>query len=83
MSIVPGKDYSEDFAGVPAENLEKVKEAEAFVHQWCGKPPKVEKKEGDEEKKEEVKAPEIPYDWQTAYKMKTWVDFPDRVYRAM
>ena len=34
-ALKPGVDYSDDFANVPAENLERVKEAERFVYKWC------------------------------------------------
>lgn len=80
LSVDPDEDYSEDFAGVPEVNKEKLKEAEAFVHKWCGTPKPAEKKEGEESEAKKAKTEEeaIPVDWDTAYFMKTWTDFPDR-----
>lgn len=109
-------DYSQDFANVPEENLERVKEAEAFVYKWCasnvvekeGKEGPIAKraaeirrnfsvstqmlssflkkkleKEGKQEAEsmaEVVEIPEekAPKEWETAYDMRTWPDFPDR-----
>jgi hypothetical protein len=48
-----------------------VKEAEAFVHKWCQKPKEVAKK--SDELKDQP-----PVEWQDAYLLKPWVDFPDR-----
>jgi hypothetical protein len=35
LPLRPGVNYEDDFADVPAENLARVKEAEAFVYTWC------------------------------------------------
>jgi uncharacterized protein len=72
LSLEEGVDYSDDFEGVPEVNKAMVLEAEAFVHKWCKKPKPTESNE------EESKVEESPFDWQTAYAMKPWVDFPDR-----
>jgi predicted aldo/keto reductase-like oxidoreductase len=134
LALKPGVDYSDDFADVPPGNLERVKEAEAFVIKWCSK------KEGEEEAKEQsdqkrdlrfrlfkrnisvssqlFKMPSlreirgalnmgksaesstgfqesesniatesdvvetIPKEWETAYDMRPWPDYPDQPSRA-
>jgi predicted aldo/keto reductase-like oxidoreductase len=79
LSFDAEEDYAEDFAAVPEANKEKVKEAEAFVHKWCAKAKVVEKEpEGPDKKLKTDEDLVPPLDWQTAYFMKTWVDFPDR-----
>jgi predicted aldo/keto reductase-like oxidoreductase len=113
LPLRPGTDYSEDFTNVPAENLERVKEAEAFVYKWCASKVDKEVKEDRvaavrrnisvstqkfsslfkkkvevEEKKEtesqatvESTEETVPKEWETAYDMRCWTDFPDRVVR--
>jgi hypothetical protein len=117
LPLRPGTDYSEDFTNVPAENLERVKEAEAFVYKWCASKAEKEGKEdpmakrvaavrqnisvstqkisnfwkkkveGEEKKETEGEATvestkeTAPKEWDTAYDMRCWTDFPDRVVR--
>lgn len=80
LSLEEGKDYIDDFGHVPAVNKSNVLEAEAFVHSWCKKRKVVELKgaEGGGEGQVDEEKLEPPRDWQTAYIMKPWVDFPDR-----
>lgn len=112
----PDVDYSEDLVNVPAENLERVKEAEAFVHKWCASKKKeddgplakqmkiirrnfsvsrqmfssflnqkVEEEEKKEtESKEEAESAEetIPKEWESAYDMRPWPDYPEQPSRA-
>lgn len=83
LSLDLEEDYSEDFVNVPEANKAKVEEAEAFVHKWCQKPkPKGENSNEKEEEKKEEEKEEPPVEWQDAYLMKTWVDFPDRQTRV-
>jgi predicted aldo/keto reductase-like oxidoreductase len=117
LPLRPGTDYSDDFANVPEENLERVKEAEAFVYKWCASKSEKEGKEdpmakrvaavrrnfavstqmfssflkkkveGEEKKETESQATvestdeKAPTEWETAYDMRCWPDFPDRVPR--
>lgn len=37
LPLEPAANYDEDLVNVPAENLQRVKEAEAFVLKWCAK----------------------------------------------
>ena len=76
LSLDPDEDYSEDFLNVPSANDAKVKEAEAFVQKWCQTPsaPKSGETKLDQDSP--------PVEWQDAYMMKPWVDFPDRPSRA-
>lgn len=83
-----GVDYSEDFVGVPKENMERVLQAEEFVRFWCSKPAEDEKqdekKESDEDASAEPKEacpPVPPPEWTTAYDLRVWPDFPDRLPR--
>eukprot|EP00541_Cyclophora_tenuis_P005553 CAMPEP_0116566432 /NCGR_PEP_ID=MMETSP0397-20121206/14461_1 /TAXON_ID=216820 /ORGANISM="Cyclophora tenuis, Strain ECT3854" /LENGTH=467 /DNA_ID=CAMNT_0004093337 /DNA_START=245 /DNA_END=1648 /DNA_ORIENTATION=+ len=92
LSLVPGQDYSDDFEKVPEKNKEKVRKAEEFVLEYCAKRPAKKAKSNDEEKKDEGdgekkkeeeetkegEEPRIPFEWQTAYEMKPWADWPDR-----
>jgi predicted aldo/keto reductase-like oxidoreductase len=117
LPLRPGTDYSDDLTNVPAENLERVKEAEAFVYKWCASKAEKEGKEdpmakrvaavrknfavstqifsnlmkkkvdGEEKKESESDATvesteeKVPTEWETAYDMRCWPDFPDRVPR--
>lgn len=72
LALKPDVDYSDDFGCVPPENLEHVKDAEAFVVQWCGRPSEVE---GKGENKKDRK---IPEEWETSYDMRPWPDYPDQ-----
>jgi len=82
-----GVDYSDDFAGVPEENMKRVLEAEEFVRFWCSKRKdnkEDEKKENDEDasaEPTEASPPVPPPEWTTAYDMRVWPDFPDRPQR--
>lgn len=108
----PGVDYSEDLKDVPAENLERVKEAEAFVYKWCHDPTLADKLKRNESKNQalaflrrnfsvssqlfrlpsnltkdtEIKTKEkdetIPKEWETAYDMRPWPDYPDQPSRS-
>ena len=80
LPLEHGKDYSDDLETVPEKNKEKVRKAEEFVYKHCAKKQKKEEAKPDgEEKKEEEKEEPIPFEWQTAYEMKPWVDWPDRL----
>ena len=68
----PARDYSKDLTNVPAENLQEVQEAMAFVHRWC------QKKENNSNASETQEEEEVPIDWQTAYDMRPWTAFPER-----
>jgi hypothetical protein len=84
-----GVDYSDDFIGVPEQNMKSVLEAEEFVRYWCSKKnyeKKVEEKESAADSVEEGEitgscgrhVPVPPQEWETAYDMRAWPDFPDR-----
>jgi hypothetical protein len=74
----PEKDYFvDDLAGVPEKNRARVKEAYALVKKWCT-PDNPKKEKSEEEKKEEKPVP--PKEWETAFDLKPWKDFPDRPY---
>jgi predicted aldo/keto reductase-like oxidoreductase len=87
-----GVDYSDDFTGVPEQNMKRVLEAEEFVRCWCSKK-NYEKKDDEKESGEDsVEKGEIigscgrhvpvpPQEWETAYDMRPWPDFPDRPLR--
>jgi hypothetical protein len=61
------KDYFlDDLSGVPEKNRAHFREVYAFVHKWCSK-------EGQAENTESP-----PKEWETAYEMKTFKDFPER-----
>ena len=78
-----GVDYSDDFAGVPEANKQRVLQAEAFVRRWCAKDTNEEKKETDAESLAHDTAPlPPPAEWETAYDMRPWPDFPDRPQRT-
>lgn len=125
LPLRPGTDYSEDLANVPEENLERVKQAESFVYEWCaslvekeGKEDPLAKRvaavrrnfsvstqkfssflkkklEGDDKKETEVEEKKeteseaavesteekAPKEWEKAYDMRCWTDFPDRTIR--
>lgn len=80
LPLDPKRDYAaDDLKDVPAENLAKVQEAEAFCLEWlASKPTPVG--DGDESAEKDAKVPkiEIPSDWETAYDLRTWPDFPDQ-----
>ena len=59
----PDADYSQDLKDVPSQQLQRVKDAEQFVYDYCRKAAKVEN---------------IPSEWETAYDMRPWPDYPDR-----
>jgi hypothetical protein len=69
LPLEVGKDYfMDDLADVPEKNRGKIKEAYEFVIKWCA----TEKYGGCRT----TATP--PKDWETAYDMKPWKDFPDR-----
>jgi len=83
------KDYfSDDLAGVPEKNRTRVKEAYEFVIKWCS--PKSPKTQDNAEQKDDTNGEgnkaatememEVPEEYQTAYEMKPWKDYPDRTY---
>lgn len=78
----PEQDYFvDDLAGVPEKNRARVKAAYALVKKWCTpEEPKPEenKDNAGEEKKEDNADP--PKEWQTAFDLRPWKDFPDRPY---
>jgi hypothetical protein len=83
-----GVDYSDDFQGVPEENMKRILEAEEFVRFWCSKPKdekQDEKKDADDgeasSEPKEASPPVPPPEWTTAYDMRVWPDFPDRLPR--
>ncbi len=68
----PEKDYFvDDLVGVPEKNRARVKEAYAFVKKWCT---------SDQPTKEGEEKEDPPKEWQAAYELKPWKDFPDRPY---
>ena len=71
----PEKDYFVDeLAGVPEQNRARVKEAFALLKKWCT--PDAPNKTGAPD----VTVEELPKEWQTAFDLKPWKDFPDRPY---
>ena len=82
-------DYSDDFVGVPEENMKRVLQAEEFVRFWCCSESinekRDEKKEADDDEAsaepKEASPPVPPPEWTTAYDMSVWPDFPDRLPR--
>jgi predicted aldo/keto reductase-like oxidoreductase len=73
LPLKPDTNYDDDLVNVPEENKERVKEAEAFVYKWCHTEEK-EKGDGDKEPDSVV----IPKEWETAYDMRPWPDYPDQ-----
>ena len=68
----PEKDYfGDDLAGVPEKNRARVKDVYAFVKKWCTP---------DEFREKEEEKPVPPKDWETAFDVKPWKDFPDQAY---
>lgn len=63
--IVPGKDYIDLLTKVPQKNKERVIEAIDFVTKMCAKSSDA--------------CPDIPEEWETAYDMRPWTAFPERV----
>ena len=60
-----GKDYFvDDLSGVPESNRERIRQAYEFVLKWCPK--------------DSANTESPPKEWETAYEMKPWKDFPDR-----
>jgi len=81
LPLKPDVDYSDDFVNVPEANKARVVEAEKFVYEWLATKTTVQedpKDEHDAYKKAKLEEKEIPKDWQDAYDMRTWRDFPDR-----
>jgi predicted aldo/keto reductase-like oxidoreductase len=64
----PEWDYTEDLANCPEENQDHVKAAISFVHRVCSKTVN-----------EESSPKPIPVEWETAYDLRPWVAFPERV----
>jgi len=56
-------------------------DAEGFVKKWCGKKAEPEQNDAKKDGKTDVgeqSEDQIPFEWETAYEMKPWVDFPDK-----
>ena len=85
LALKPDVDYSSDFVNMPEQNKDRVLEAETFVYEWLATKPKpaMEKKDdgGGDDKRQKLKDKKIPRDWEDAYDMRTWKDFPDRIKR--
>lgn len=65
----PEKDYFvDDLSGVPEQNRARVLEVLSLVKEWCSPSNAAQK------------AAEPPKEWQTAFDLKPWKDFPDRAY---
>ena len=82
LSPDPEKDYFvDDLSGVPEKNRARVKEAYALVKKWCAPDERKEKENKEKANyvmKEEKPVP--PKEWQKAFDLKPWKDFPDRPY---
>jgi hypothetical protein len=77
----PEKDYfADELEGVPEKNRARVKEAFALLKTWCT--PDMPKKDGKDTTGGGESTPvlEPPKEWQTAFDLKPWKDFPDRPY---
>ncbi|KAL7566201.1 hypothetical protein ACA910_011274 [Epithemia clementina (nom. ined.)] len=95
LPLKPEVDYSSDMVNVPDDNKERVREAEAFVYEWLASKRKsavstATNGEGDGKNSEAkqngdkaaVEERRIPKDWEDAYDMRTWEDFPNRIRRV-
>lgn len=82
LPLDPAQDYAVDLKDVPAENLEKVKAAEAFVYEWLATPKVPEGEESEDAKAAKQAKLEVPADWQPAYDLRTWPDYPDQPKRT-
>lgn len=78
LPLQADQDYSVDLHEVPEGNLERVKKAEAFAQKWLASAQAVDKRGEGSEKDAKVPKVSIPWEWQTAYDLRTWPDFPDR-----
>ena len=79
LPLDPEQDYAQDLSEVPAENMSRVLEAEAFCLKWLTSPvaDKEGEKKDDGESVKKVKV-ELPAEWETAYDLRTWPDYPDQ-----
>ena len=79
LPLDPKRDYSvDDLKDVPAENKEKVLEAEAFCQEWLASPPTKDADNNDKNEANKVAKISIPEGWETAYDLRTSAEFSSR-----